>query len=140
MKRSFLFAVRVFVGVVCLAIPPAAAVQRNITVPDADGNNYALYFTGVDHTTNLIGVVDTVPIGSWEQVSLVYTATAADTGKKIGIEMQSAGYLTFEDVTLIRSSGSITVDPRPNLHKDTIINFKDCAVLGDKFLDEDMFP
>ena len=60
-----------------------------------------LYFTGEDYTNNLIEASGLAPVGSWEQVSLAYTATAADAGNKIGIKMWGAKYVTFEDVTLI---------------------------------------
>ena len=68
----------------------------------ADG--WWLYFTGEDYTNNLIEASGNAPVASWGQVSLVYTATAADTGKKIGIKMYGDEYVTFEDVTLFRSS------------------------------------
>jgi len=67
-------------------------------------DSWSLYFTGEDYNNNLIEASGDAPVGSWEQVSLVYTATAADTGKKIGIKMQGAEYVTFEDVTLFYSS------------------------------------
>ncbi len=68
----------------------------------ADG--WWLYFTGEDYTNNLIETSGNGPVGSWGQVSLVYTATAADAGKKIGIKMYGDKYVTFEDVTLFYSS------------------------------------
>jgi len=40
----------------------------------------------------------------------------------------------FDDVRLFQTSDLI------NLHEDMIINFKDFAVLGNWFLDEEMFP
>ncbi|MBW2621136.1 MAG: hypothetical protein JRC56_07385, partial [Deltaproteobacteria bacterium] len=70
----------------------------------ADG--WWLYFTGEDYTNNLIEASGNGPVGSWGQVSLVYTATAADAGKKIGIKMYGDTYVTFEDITL-----SYYVDP-----------------------------
>ena len=104
----------------------------------ADG--WWLYFTGEDYTNNLIEASGSAPVGSWQQVSLVYTATAADAGKKIGIKMKGGIYVTFEDVTLSYSSGLLTGDPRVNLYEDTKIDFKDFAKLGERFLEEDMFP
>jgi hypothetical protein len=68
----------------------------------ADG--WSLYFTGEDYTNNLIETSGNGPVGSWGQVSLVYTATAADAGKKIGIKMYGDTFVTFEDVTLFQSS------------------------------------
>ncbi len=67
----------------------------------ADG--WRLYFTGEDYKINLIEANGLALLGDWEQVSLVYTATAADAGKKVGIKMsgeQGESYITFEDVTL----------------------------------------
>ncbi|MCK4293917.1 MAG: hypothetical protein KAY65_12020, partial [Planctomycetes bacterium] len=63
-------------------------------------NGWRLYFTGEDYTNNLIEASGDAPVGSWQQVSLVYTATDADAGKKIGIKMWGEKYVTFEDVTL----------------------------------------
>ncbi len=48
-------------------------------------------------------------------------------------------YVSFEDVTLFRSSAPLTDDPQVNLYDD-IINFKDFAVFADRFLEEEMFP
>ena len=63
-------------------------------------DSWSLYFTGDDYTDELVSIAGNGPIGEWGQASLVYTATAADAGKKIGIKMQGATYVTFEDVTL----------------------------------------
>ena len=66
-------------------------------------DGWSLYFTGEDHKINLIDANGLALLGDWEQVSLVYTATAADDGKKIGIKMsggQGESYIAFEDVTL----------------------------------------
>jgi len=71
---------------------------------DGYENGWGLYFTGEDYTDNLIEASGEAPVGSWEQVSLVYTATADDAGKKIGIKMYGDAYVTFEDVTLFQSS------------------------------------
>jgi len=68
----------------------------------ADG--WWLYFTGEDHNNDLIEASGNGPVGSWAQVSLTYTATAADAGKKIGIKMYGNEYVTFEDVALFHSS------------------------------------
>ncbi|MBL7153630.1 MAG: LamG domain-containing protein, partial [Phycisphaerae bacterium] len=103
------------------------------------GRGWWLYFTAEDYTDNLIEASGSAAY-SWEQVSLVYTATAAAAGKKIGIKMKGDQYVTFEDVTLFHSSEPLTADPLVNLHEDTKIDFKDFAVLGDSFLDEGMFP
>jgi len=59
-----------------------------------------LYFTGEDYTNNLIETSGSAPVGSWKQVSLVYTATAADDGKRIGIKLRGDVYVTFDDVSL----------------------------------------
>jgi hypothetical protein len=84
---------------------------------------WSLYFTGEDHSSNLIELSGNAPIGSWEQVSLAYTATAADAGNRIGIKMQGADFVTFEDVTLYGHPK--TRDPSPAdgaLVTDTWVN------------------
>jgi hypothetical protein len=72
---------------------------------------WSLYFTTEDHTNNLIEVSGNAPVGSWQQVSLEYTATATDAGSGIGIKMKGAAYVTFEDVTLYGPPK--TRDPNP---------------------------
>jgi len=62
-------------------------------------SGWSLYFTGEDHTNNLIATSGQAPL-NWQQVSLAYTATAADAGKKIGIKMWSNDEVSFDDVTL----------------------------------------
>jgi hypothetical protein len=67
----------------------------------ADG--WGLYFTGEDYKTNLAEAHGLALSGDWEQISLVYTATAADAGKRIGIKMsgqEGESYIVFDDVTL----------------------------------------
>ena len=88
---------------------------------DGYANGWWLYFTGEDYTNNLIETGGSAA-SSWEQVSLVYTATAADAGKKIGIKMQGEAnsYVSFEDVTLSYVAGAepgvtIPVDPNSDL-------------------------
>ena len=84
---------------------------------------WSLYFTAEDHSNDLIEVSGNAPVGSWEQVSLVYTATATDAGNRIGIKMQGADFVTFEDVTLYGHPK--TRDPRPAdgaLVMDTWVN------------------
>ena len=63
-------------------------------------DSWSLYFTGDDYTDELASISGNGPIGEWGQATLVYTATAADAGKKIGIKMQGDAFVTFEDVTL----------------------------------------
>jgi hypothetical protein len=84
---------------------------------------WSLYFTGEDYTDELAEISGNGPIGSWEQVSLVYTATAANAGNRIGIKMKGAAYVTFEDVTLYGPPK--TRDPQPAdgaLVMDTWVN------------------
>ncbi len=84
---------------------------------------WSLYFTAEDHSNDLIEVSGNAPVGSWEQVSLVYTATATDAGNRIGIKMKGADFVTFEDVTLYGHPK--TRDPRPAdgaLVMDTWVN------------------
>jgi hypothetical protein len=84
---------------------------------------WSLYFTGEDYTDELAEISGNGPVGSWEQVSLVYTATATDSGNRIGIKMKGAAYVTFEDVTLYGPPK--TRDPNPAdgaLVMDTWVN------------------
>jgi len=59
-----------------------------------------LYFTGEDYTDELIEASGKAPVFSWEQASLVYTATAADAGNRIGIKLRGDAWVNFDDVTL----------------------------------------
>ena len=59
-----------------------------------------LYFTGEDYTNNLIETSGEAPL-DWQQVSLSYTATAADAGNRIGIKMWGDEEVAFDDVTLV---------------------------------------
>jgi len=63
-------------------------------------NNWWLYFTGEDYTDELAEASGSAPLNSWKQVSVVYTATAADDGNKIGIKMRGDAWVTFDDVSL----------------------------------------
>jgi len=87
-------------------------------------DSWSLYFTGDDYTDELASISGNGPIGKWGQATLVYTATAADAGKKIGIKMQGAAYVTFEDVTLhghpktrdpVPADGALLMDTWVNL-------------------------
>lgn len=102
-------------------------------------SGWRLYLTDNDYTNNLIEASGTAGL-DWEQISLAYTATAADAGKKIGIKMWSNEEVSIDDVTLFRSSEALTADLRVNLYDDGKIDFKDFAELTDKYLDEDLFP
>ncbi|MHC4361544.1 MAG: hypothetical protein ACYSTZ_01855, partial [Planctomycetota bacterium] len=62
-------------------------------------SGWRLYFTGEDYEDNLIEASGAAGL-VWEQVSLVYTATAADAGKTIGIKMWGNEEVSFDDVTL----------------------------------------
>jgi len=62
-------------------------------------SGWRLYFTSEDYEDNLIEASDTAGL-VWEQISLTYTATAADAGKRIGIKMWSNEEVSFDDVTL----------------------------------------
>ena len=108
-------------------------------------NGWGLYFTGEDYTNNLIEASGDAPVGSWQQVSLVYTATAADASNRIGIKMQGATYVTFEDVTLhgppkarepLPSDGALVMDTWVNLSW-TPANFAvtNDVYMGDNFDD-----
>jgi len=78
----------------------------------ADG--WGLYFTGEDYNINLIEAHGLALSADWEQISLEYTATAADDGKKIGIKLsgeEGESYIAFEDVTLFHSVSVVTLQP-----------------------------
>jgi len=62
-------------------------------------SGWRLYLTGDDYEDDLIEVSGTAGL-AWEQISLTYTATAADAGKRIGIKMWSNEEVSFDDVTL----------------------------------------
>ncbi|MHC4204018.1 MAG: hypothetical protein ACYSTT_05160 [Planctomycetota bacterium] len=74
-------------------------------------DNWSLYFTGDDYTDELASISGNGPVGEWGQASLVYTATASDTGKRIGIKMKGDEFVTFEDITLYGPPK--TRDPNP---------------------------
>ncbi|MCH8192707.1 MAG: CHRD domain-containing protein, partial [Planctomycetes bacterium] len=68
-----------------------------------NADDWALYFTGEDYTINLAEAHGLALLPDWELISLEYTATAADAGKRIGIKMSGAEgetYVAFDDVTL----------------------------------------
>ena len=71
-------------------------------------SGWSLYFTGEDYTNNLIETSGEAPL-DWQQVSLSYTATAADAGNKIGIKMWCNEEVAFDDVTLIPEPGTLTL-------------------------------
>ena len=80
-------------------------------------DGWRLYFTTEDYTNNLIETGGNALVGDWGQVSLEYTATAADAGKKVGIKMWGDEYVTFEDVTLSYdgpSVSSLATNPFPD--------------------------
>jgi hypothetical protein len=86
-------------------------------------DNWSLYFTGDDYTDELASISGNGPVGEWGQATLVYTATAADAGKRIGIKMKGDAFVTFEDVTLYGPPK--TRDPNPAngaLVMDTWVN------------------
>jgi len=72
------------------------------------GTGWWIYFTGEDYTDNLAEANGSAS-ESWQQVSLVYTATAADAGKKIGIKLQgeASTWVAFEDVALSYSEPAV---------------------------------
>ena len=86
-------------------------------------DNWSLYFTEDDYTDELASISSNGPVGEWGQATLVYTATAADAGKRIGIKMKGDAFVTFEDVTLYGPPK--TRDPLPAdgaLLMDTWVN------------------
>jgi len=74
-------------------------------------DSWSLYFTGDHYTDELASISGNGPIGEWGQATLVYTATAADAGKKLGIKMRGDPFVTFEDVTLYGPPKTRDPDP-----------------------------
>jgi len=64
-----------------------------------DPSGWWLYFTSEDYEDNLIEGSGSAGL-DWGQVSLAYTATAADAGNKFGIKIWSNAEVSFDDVTL----------------------------------------
>jgi hypothetical protein len=107
-----------------------------------------LYFTGEDYKINLAEAHGLALSGDWEQISLEYTATAADAGKRIGIKMsgeEGESYIAFDDVTLygppktrdpVPADGAMIMDTWVNLSW-TPANFAvtNDVYLGDNFDD-----
>jgi hypothetical protein len=80
-------------------------------------NGWWLYITGENDENNLAEASGNAPL-AWGQVSVVYTATAADAGNKIGIKMKGNQYVSFEDVALSyepAAAVTINVDPTSDL-------------------------
>jgi len=72
-------------------------------------SGWRLYFTTEDPAVEL-AVANGEAGLSWGQVSLAYTATAADAGKKIGIKMWGDEDVSFDDVTLTISGDPMSPD------------------------------
>jgi hypothetical protein len=103
-------------------------------------NNWWLYFTGEDYTNELAETSGSASLFLWKQVSLVYTATAADDGNKIGIKMQGDAWVTFDDVSLSYGPPK-TMNPSPvdgSMIEDTWVNLSwspgDRAVSSDVYI------
>ena len=93
---------------------------------DGYDDGWWLYFTGEDYTNNLAEASGNGPVGSWQQVSLVYTATAADEGKQIGIKMKGDAWVTFDDFALSYkipyiASSPIPASERPDVSRDAVL-------------------
>jgi hypothetical protein len=106
---------------------------------------WSLYFTGEDYTDELAEISGNGPVGEWGQATLVYAATAADAGNRIGIKMKGAAYVTFEDVSLygppktrdpVPADGAMIMDTWVNLSW-TPANFAvtNDVYIGDNFDD-----
>ncbi|MCP4256593.1 MAG: hypothetical protein GY774_03590 [Planctomycetes bacterium] len=110
-------------------------------------DSWSLYFTGDDYTDELASISGNGPVGEWGQATLVYTATTADAGKRIGIKMKGDEFVTFEDVTLhgppktrdpLPADGAMIMDTWVNLSW-TPANFAitNDVYFGDNFDDVD---
>ena len=98
-----------------------------------------LYFTGEDYTNELTETGGSAPVFSWKQVSLVYTATVADDGKKIGLKIRGDTWVTFDDVSLLYGPPK-SRDPNPadgSLIADTWVNLS--WLPGDRAVSSDVY-
>ncbi len=75
---------------------------------EGSASGWKLYFTGEDYTNNLIEASGTAGL-TWGQISLDYTATAADAGKKIGIKMYGDSDVSFDDVMVIPEPATLAL-------------------------------
>ncbi len=87
-----------------------------------------LYFTGEDYDQNLAEASGNGPVGEWQQVSLVYTATGADAGNKIGIKMKGDPWVTFDSFTLtykmpLTASGPSPANEGPDVSRDSALTW-----------------
>jgi hypothetical protein len=65
-----------------------------------EARGWRLYFTTEEPAVEL--AVASAEAGlTWAEISLTYTATAADAGKKIGIKMYGDESVSFDDVSLV---------------------------------------
>ncbi len=65
------------------------------------GERWYLYLAAEDNIgVPLAEANGSTTVGSWEQVSVEYTATAADAGKKIVLRAWTDQYMAVDDVTL----------------------------------------
>ncbi|UCG49222.1 MAG: PEP-CTERM sorting domain-containing protein [Phycisphaerales bacterium] len=71
-------------------------------------SDWWLYFTTEDYTNELIETSGTAGL-DWEQVSLEYTATAADAGHNIGIKMWGSSEVSFDDITLVPEPATLAL-------------------------------
>ena len=95
---------------------------------DGYDRGWRLFFTGEDYQDNLAETSGSAP-ASWEQVNLVYTATAADAGRKIGIKMSSDEYVAFDSVTLSFDEPVAAFSPNPgqkqtDVRRDAVLGWK----------------
>jgi len=126
------------------------AVQLVVGGTEVDGASYQGRVEGgtvIAEDSNSL----TVPINGFVTSTVVYNPDPANdhlAGQRLQIRLCAlenpddhslTGWVAFDDVKLLGSSESTTVEP--DLYPDLVINFKDFAVLADRFLDVDgMFP
>ena len=95
-------------------------------------DDWGLFFTAEDYTINLAEAHGLAVLPDWEQISLEYTATAADAGRKIGIKIGAGdglSYVAFDDVTLSSSDPGFASDPNPAIEqadvpRDVVLNWQ----------------
>ena len=102
------------------------SVQQGSAWSDYD-DGWWLYFTGEDYNLNLAEASGNGPVGAWEKVSLVYTAAAADAGKRIGIKLKGDPWVTFDDVTLSYRNPYIAANPSPDSGQSDVLRDADLS-------------
>jgi len=149
-----------FAGGVAQVLAETFAADTDYTLTVDIGNSWYYYFSGYKVQLLAGGTViaednDTLwpAYYEWATSTVAYTYDPADAilvGQPLEIRLLSLGLdkdnpggdpigVEFDNVRLVPSSLT-PADPRPNLYKDTQIDFKDFAELAVWWLDEQLWP